>query len=221
MKLSLVVAAGAHQGKAIPIPTPQFLIGRDPSCQLRPASEVVSKRHCAVLVRDGKIWVRDFGSTNGTFVNGQQIAEEVEVKDGDHLKVGPLEFTLKVEGALAKKPAVAPVAAKPQPAPPPPVPQKQTEADKDTAEEVALDTPPPSDDPHSDKIAAMLLLSEEADPAGVKVPEGSTVLEIPNLPDPNDPNAPTAKKEAPKPTYADTSSAAEAILRKYRQRPRT
>src|SRR5437764_10404656 len=155
MKLSLVVAAGVHQGKAIPIPTPQFLIGRDPSCQLRPASEIVSKRHCAVLVRDGKILVRDFGSTNGTFVNGQQVAEEVEVKDGDHLKVGPLEFKLRVEGAPARKPAAAPAApaaaAKPQPQPPtePTEPGKRNEAEHDTAEEVALDTPPPSDDPHS------------------------------------------------------------------------
>jgi predicted component of type VI protein secretion system len=224
MKLSLVVAAGVHQGKAIPIPTPQFLIGRDPSCQLRPASEVVSKRHCAVLVRDGKILVRDFGSTNGTFVNNEPVAEEVEVKDGDRLKVGPLEFFLRVEGAPAKKSvaaAPAPAAAAPPPKAEPPAPPAPTEADKDTAEEVALDTPPPSDDPHSDKIAALLLGLGGDDPAD-QVPDGSTVMEIPALTDPNDPNAkPGEKKAAAKPTYGDTSSAAEAILRKYRQRPRT
>ncbi|HEX4607682.1 MAG TPA: FHA domain-containing protein, partial [Urbifossiella sp.] len=56
MKVSLVVASGVHQGKAIPIVGPQFIIGRDPTCQLRPASQAVSKQHCAVLVRDGKVY---------------------------------------------------------------------------------------------------------------------------------------------------------------------
>jgi pSer/pThr/pTyr-binding forkhead associated (FHA) protein len=238
MKLSLVVAAGVHKGKPIPIPTPQFLIGRDPSCQLRPASELVSKRHCAVLVRDGKILVRDFGSTNGTYVNDQPVAEEVEVKNGDKLKVGPLEFELRVEETavkLAAKPALVAVkAAKPAPEPKPeskpaeaPTPTTTTKidhtsAEHDTSEEVALDTPAPSDDPHSDKIAALLLGLGADDPADQpQVPEGSTEMEIPALNDPNSALKPGGKKEAPKPTYGDTSTAAEAILKKYRQRPRT
>ncbi len=70
MKLRLVVVGGVHDGKAIPITVPQFVIGRDPQCQLRPASPAISKRHCAVLVRGTQVFVRDFGSTNGTFVNG-------------------------------------------------------------------------------------------------------------------------------------------------------
>src|SRR4051812_2979685 len=65
MKVSLVVASGVHQGKAIPIAVPQFLIGRDPQCHLRPASQAVSKQHCAVVVRDGQVYLKDFGSTNG------------------------------------------------------------------------------------------------------------------------------------------------------------
>src|SRR5438094_735528 len=83
----------------------------------------------------------------------------------------------------ARKPAAAPAAAaKPQPQPPsePTEPGKRNEAEHDTAEEVALDTPPPSDDPHSDKIAAMLL--GLGDDAGTEqVPEGSTVLELPSM----------------------------------------
>ncbi|HEY3789102.1 MAG TPA: FHA domain-containing protein, partial [Urbifossiella sp.] len=65
MKVSLVVATGAHQGKVVPIVGTQFLIGRDPQCQLRPASQAVSKQHCAVILRDGKVYLKDFGSTNG------------------------------------------------------------------------------------------------------------------------------------------------------------
>jgi hypothetical protein len=49
MKLSLVVLTpGKMEGKSIPITLSQFLIGRDPQCHLRPASALVSKRHCAL-----------------------------------------------------------------------------------------------------------------------------------------------------------------------------
>ncbi|MBN9521654.1 FHA domain-containing protein [bacterium] len=104
MKVSLVVASGVHQGKAIPIVGSQFLIGRDPVCQLRPASQAVSKQHCAVLVRDGKVYVRDMGSTNGTILNEATLKdEEREVKPNDSLKVGPLDFTVRIEATVPKE----------------------------------------------------------------------------------------------------------------------
>jgi pSer/pThr/pTyr-binding forkhead associated (FHA) protein len=98
MKVSLVVASGAHQGKVIPLTGPQFLIGRDPQCHLRPASQAISKKHCGVLVRDGKVYVKDFGSTNGTTVNEALIKDtEVAVPDGTSLKLGPLDFLIRIE----------------------------------------------------------------------------------------------------------------------------
>ena len=98
MKVSLVVASGAHEGRVIPITGPQFLIGRDPQCQLRPASQAISKLHCAVTVRDGKVFVKDFGSTNGTLVNDAIVQNaEIVVEDGATIRVGPLDFRLRVE----------------------------------------------------------------------------------------------------------------------------
>jgi len=98
MKVSLVVASGAHQGKVIPLTGPQFLIGRDAQCHLRPASQAISKRHCGILVRDGKVYIKDFGSTNGTTVNDGQIKdEEIVVVDGATLKLGPLDFIVRIE----------------------------------------------------------------------------------------------------------------------------
>ena len=83
MKVSLVVASGAHEGKVIPLTGAQFLIGRDQQCNLRPASPAISKLHCAVLIRDGKVHVKDFGSTNGTLVNGALIqATEISIELG-------------------------------------------------------------------------------------------------------------------------------------------
>src|SRR5262249_42642836 len=60
MKLSLIVLTpGKSEGQAIPINLSQFVIGRDAQCHLRPASALISKRHCAVLVRGDKAFVRD------------------------------------------------------------------------------------------------------------------------------------------------------------------
>jgi pSer/pThr/pTyr-binding forkhead associated (FHA) protein len=104
MKVSLVVAAGAHEGRQIPITGPQFLIGRDQQCHLRPASQAISKLHCAVLVRDGQVFVKDFGSTNGTMVNDAIVqGAEVAVEDGASVRVGPLDFTLKIEKMIGAK----------------------------------------------------------------------------------------------------------------------
>src|SRR4051794_11913823 len=98
MKVSLVVVtSGKWEGKHIPINKAQFLIGRDEQCQLRPASPTISKRHCALTVRDGQAFLEDFKSANGTFRNGQRVVGEVELAHGDHLKVGPLEFSVLIE----------------------------------------------------------------------------------------------------------------------------
>jgi len=103
MKVSLVVATGAHEGRVIPITGPQFLIGRDQQCHLRPASQAISKLHCGVLVRDGKVYIKDFGSTNGTLVNDAVVqGAEVAVEDGTSLRVGPLDFRVMIERVPAK-----------------------------------------------------------------------------------------------------------------------
>src|ERR1700722_11488679 len=112
MKISLMVlSAGKAAGKALPVNVAQFIIGRDPQCNLRPASAMISKRHCAVVVKSGQVSVRDFDSTNGTFVNETQIKGEVALKDGDILKVGPLSFKVVIEGQ--------PAPSKPTPPPKP------------------------------------------------------------------------------------------------------
>jgi pSer/pThr/pTyr-binding forkhead associated (FHA) protein len=100
MKLSLVVLTpGKQQGKVIPVLTSPFLIGRDPECHLRPASPIISARHCAVALDGNRASVRDLHSTNGTFVNGKRVQGEAELLQGDHLQVGPLAFSVRLEGS--------------------------------------------------------------------------------------------------------------------------
>ena len=104
MEVKLIVVHGKHAGQEIPIPGPKFFIGRAEDCNLRPHSDLVSRHHCVVMVEEGFVAVRDFNSKNGTFVNGQRIAGETELKAGDHLKVGQIEFEVQIAvTAVGKK----------------------------------------------------------------------------------------------------------------------
>lgn len=83
--------------KEIPLSRGSAVIGRDESCRLRVPVPSVSRRHCEVAVEDDEVVVRDLGSSNGTFVNGQRV-KQAEVVPGDLLTVGPVVFVVRVDG---------------------------------------------------------------------------------------------------------------------------
>jgi len=95
MKLKLIVLAGAKEGTEIPLRKDKFLIGRAKECALRAGSEAISRRHCAIILRDTEWMVCDLGSRNGTLVNDEKITTEVPLKPGDELRVGPLKFRVE------------------------------------------------------------------------------------------------------------------------------
>lgn len=192
MKVKLVVAQGVHEGREIPIAGVQFVIGRDPQCQLRPSSPAISKKHCAILIKGNKVFVRDFGSTNGTFADGVAIQGEVEVVDKTLLKVGPLDFRMSIEMPTAVAATAAP--AKPK--------SKTEESDDD--------------------FAALLLEGDTGASglSGDGIPEGSTVMEMGSMGGPGDAKA-VAKPDPKKAAEADTRSAAADILKLYQRRPRS
>ena len=102
MKVSLTVAVpGDMEGKQIPITLTEFLIGRDPDCHLCPASPRVGKRHCAFLFRHQKVFLKTFDTITGTFVNDRRVDGEVQLLNGDVLKIGPLLFRLNIEAEIA------------------------------------------------------------------------------------------------------------------------
>jgi len=94
-RVRLVVVGGVHDGRVLPV-QPPFLIGRGVECNLRPASDAVSLRHCAIQNRQGRPVILDLGSTNGTFVNGVQLTCDFPLRDGDELRVGPLHLLVRV-----------------------------------------------------------------------------------------------------------------------------
>jgi len=108
MDVKLVVLEGKNAGQKVPVPGGKFFIGRGADCQLRPQSDQVSRHHAVILAEDGFVAVRDLGSRGGTFVNGQRVKTEQELKNGDQLRLGPLNFELElaVEIGGKKKPKV-------------------------------------------------------------------------------------------------------------------
>ncbi len=103
MEVKLIVVGGKHSGREVPVAGPKFLIGRGEDCHLKPQSDLVSRHHAMIVVEEGRAAIRDFGSKNGTFVNDQRVESERELKTGDRLKIGTLEFDVQLTVSVGGK----------------------------------------------------------------------------------------------------------------------
>lgn len=101
LQAELKILGGKHQGKAIPLTTKKFLVGREQDCHLRPNSDMVSRHHCVFSIDDYAVRLRDLGSTNGTRVNGEALRGEVILKAGDQIGIGKMELELVIRQAAA------------------------------------------------------------------------------------------------------------------------
>jgi predicted component of type VI protein secretion system len=112
MQVKLKVIGGKNDGKEIKITVPEFVIGRGDDAHLKPVSDLISRRHCSIKIEGGKVIVADLGSRNGSFVNGQQLAEQHIAKAGDILRVGRLQFEIMIDVAQPsqKRPKIEGVA---------------------------------------------------------------------------------------------------------------
>ncbi len=70
------------------VPDQPIYIGRSKVCALRLDSADISARHARMGYEGGEFWVEDLGSTNGTFINQQQIAGRVTVPAGTPVSLG-------------------------------------------------------------------------------------------------------------------------------------
>ncbi|MDO5716033.1 MAG: FHA domain-containing protein [Tissierellia bacterium] len=68
------------------------LIGRDDKCDIVLKDRFVSKRHARIIKDQGIYFIEDLHSANGTFLNGEQIFEVIELKDKDLIDIGQIEF---------------------------------------------------------------------------------------------------------------------------------
>lgn len=100
MNATLLVIRSDGQSQEIVIRKDRVVVGRDKAAQLRIPARSVSRQHCEFLSEDGRIIVRDLGSSNGTFVNRERV-QEAELNPGDLVSVGPAVFALRIDGEPA------------------------------------------------------------------------------------------------------------------------
>ncbi|MHB8470673.1 MAG: FHA domain-containing protein [Gaiellaceae bacterium] len=90
---ALVVRSGGGRSGEMFVPQgDETMIGRSPDCAVFLDDVTVSRRHAALVHREGRWFVEDQGSLNGTFVNRRRV-ETAELSDGDELQIGKYRLT--------------------------------------------------------------------------------------------------------------------------------
>ncbi len=93
----LIVVSGARAGQRLDVGAQPVTIGKGPSTLQITDDPTVSTRHASVALSGGAFVVTDLGSTNGTFVNNQRIAQPTRVNDGDLLRCGNTQLKFRTE----------------------------------------------------------------------------------------------------------------------------
>jgi CheY-like chemotaxis protein len=75
------------------------VVGRQPGCDYRINNPLVSRQHCALSLRNGRVWVEDLQSRNGTRLNGEALQGARPLSDGDLLDLGHLPFGVRLPGS--------------------------------------------------------------------------------------------------------------------------
>ena len=101
MEVNLVMFKAKSQRKDFPILNELTLIGRGSDCDLRVPVLSVSRKHCELTVNDAGASIRDLGSSNGTYVNNERVDQQA-LQAGDRLVVGPIAFTVQIDGEPAE-----------------------------------------------------------------------------------------------------------------------
>lgn len=99
-KLALAMFKSDGTRRDFPLVKDRIVIGRKVNCDLRIPLTSVSRQHCELMVDEGKVSVKDLGSSNGTYHNSVRV-QEAYLAAGDELIVGPVVFTLIVDGQPA------------------------------------------------------------------------------------------------------------------------
>jgi len=100
----LVMIAGPFLGKKYAlIDDEEFTVGRDEKNFIVCDMDNVSRRHAQVVNRGGKFFVNDLGSTNGTYLNDEEIRQEQPLRSGDLVKIGSAIFKFLSGGNIEQQ----------------------------------------------------------------------------------------------------------------------
>jgi len=90
------VVAPAEKKRTFTVRLP-ILLGRSEEAKFRIQHDLVSRRHCELFESQGRVYVRDLGSTNGTYLNDEQVPASTKtvVLPGGVVRVGGLSFAVE------------------------------------------------------------------------------------------------------------------------------
>ncbi|HXT62295.1 MAG TPA: FHA domain-containing serine/threonine-protein kinase [Pyrinomonadaceae bacterium] len=114
MRVTLRVLAGPYHGQEFVFDQHDtFLIGRSENAHLYlPEDRFFSRHHCLLEIAPPRCFLRDLGSTNGTYVNGQRV-QETFLKSGDRVQGGQTVLEVDVQVEQRQSEAEAPTLTKP------------------------------------------------------------------------------------------------------------
>jgi pSer/pThr/pTyr-binding forkhead associated (FHA) protein len=98
MNISLVLLKKDGTKKVFPVRGKAVTLGRREDCDLCIPLKVVSRKHCQLSQELDSLKIRDLKSSNGTYVNGVKVEGEADAKAGDRVQIGPLIFTIQIDG---------------------------------------------------------------------------------------------------------------------------
>jgi len=75
----------------------EIVIGRDPASDFPISEETISLRHCKLSFHHKNWWTEDLGSTNGTYLNGHIIKTPTVIANGDNLRLGQANLSIKID----------------------------------------------------------------------------------------------------------------------------
>jgi diguanylate cyclase (GGDEF)-like protein len=87
-RASLTILTGGAAGQFFKCGKATVVIGRSPQADLKLEDDGISRHHARIRSETGRAWIQDMSSRNGTYVNGERIDGDVELKDGDKVQVG-------------------------------------------------------------------------------------------------------------------------------------
>ena len=93
----LVVLEGSETispGTVMPL-QPFSTLGRGPASTILLADTFISAEHASIALRDGRWWLEDLGSRNGTTLNDVRIESAVALSAGDEIGIGRIRLRLE------------------------------------------------------------------------------------------------------------------------------
>lgn len=93
-------------------------VGKDETCEVRAAHAGISRRHARIEMRNGRVFVRDLGSTNGTKWRGRMLPPdrevEIDCEGGELLLADTLPLRVRAREAVVPDREEAPLASEPE-----------------------------------------------------------------------------------------------------------